>query len=254
MIENAVGLHGKVAVVTGAGGGIGRAIALGLGRAGAHVVLASRRLEQLEAVRAEEEGLGDKALAVATDISNPESVAQLAEKTMSRFGKIDIIVNNSGILSTKSFLDQSVDDWDSVFSTNVKGTFLVTQALGKHLVAQGHGKVINIASNFALKGISHHAAYCGSKAAVVAITKSLAIEWARHNVQVNALAPGYFETDLTSGVRQDKSLYENIVKAVPARRMGNPNELVPWVLLLAGSASDFMTGETIVVDGGQTAR
>jgi 2-deoxy-D-gluconate 3-dehydrogenase len=164
------------------------------------------------------------------------------------------VVNNSGIVSSEPLLSITEDEWDRVLNTNLRGVFLVTRAAGRHLVAQGSGKVINIASNFAFKGVANHAAYCASKAAVVAFTKSMAIEWARHNVQVNALAPGYFETDLNAGVRADAEANDRIVRSVPARRMGLPDELVPWALLLASPASDYMTGESIVIDGGLTAR
>jgi NAD(P)-dependent dehydrogenase (short-subunit alcohol dehydrogenase family) len=247
-------LQGKVAVVTGAGRGLGRAMALALAGAGAHVVLAARSEDQLRAVAAEVEALGSKALAVPTDITDAEAVGELARHTVETFGHVDILVNNSGILASTPLLEQSTDEWDAVYATNVRGTFLTTRAIGRHLVEQGHGKVINIASNFAYKGVPLHAAYCSSKAAVVAFTKSVALEWARHNVQVNALAPGYFATDLNADVRADQATYDRIVKAVPARRMGEAEELAPWLLLLAGPASDFMTGETVVIDGGQTAR
>lgn len=254
MIETDNDLRGKVAVVTGAGRGLGRAIALGLADAGIKVVLASRSEAQLHAVTQESETLRANSLVVATDISDPRSVSDLAARTVEAFGKVDVLVNNSGIIATRPLLEQTPEEWDSIFATNVRGTFLVTQAIGKHMVQQKRGKVINIASNYGLKGIADHTAYCGSKAAVIAMTKSLALEWARHNIQVNAIAPGYFETDLTSGVRENEAVLNAIMKSVPARRMGRPMELVPWVRLLSGAASDFMTGETIVVDGGQTAR
>lgn len=254
MIDKGIDLRGKVAVVTGAGRGLGRAIAIGLAEAGSKVVLASRSEAQLVAVAGENDVLRQNSLVVPTDVCDPASVANLAAQTIATFGKVDMLVNNSGIIATRPLVDQSPEEWDSIFATNVRGTFLVTQALGRHMIQQRSGKVINIASNFGLKGIANHAAYCGSKAAVIAMTKSLALEWARYNIQVNALAPGYFATDLTSGVREDQDAYNSIIKAVPLRRMGEPQELVPWVLLLSGAGSDFMTGETIVIDGGQMAR
>jgi NAD(P)-dependent dehydrogenase (short-subunit alcohol dehydrogenase family) len=247
-------LTGKVAVVTGAGRGLGRAIALALAAAGADVALAARSAGQLESVAEEIGALGTRGLAVPTDITDAEAVDALARRTVEAFGHVDILVNNSGIVSSTPLLEQSTEEWDAVHATNVRGTFLATRAVGRHLVDQGHGKVINIASNFAFKGVARHAAYCSSKAAVVAFTRSMAIEWARHNVQVNALAPGYFATDLNAGVRADDAALERITRSIPARRMGEPDELAPWLLLLAGPASDFMTGETIVLDGGQTAR
>ena len=245
---------GQVSLVTGAGRGIGRSIALGLAESGMRVVLASRNKEQLESVAREREDLADRFLVVPTDISSPESVTELARIATERFGAIDVLVNNSGIIATTPLIEQSYEEWDSVFSTNVRGTFLVTQAIGKLMISRTKGKIINIASNFGYKGVANHVAYCASKAAIISMTKSLAVEWARHGIQVNAIAPGYFATDLTADVRTNDEAFKSIMKAVPARRMGNPNELVSWVQLLSSPASDFMTGETIVIDGGQVAR
>lgn len=247
-------LTGKVAVVTGAGRGLGRAIATALGQAGAAVVVASRTGTELDTFVQEAESAGRRALAVATDVTDEQAVETLTSRTLETFGRIDIVVNNSGVLATTPLLDQSAADWDRVIATNLRGTFLVTRALGRHLVAQGSGKVINIASNFGLSGIANHAAYATSKAGIIEFTRCMAIEWARHGIQVNALAPGYFATDLNAPMRADEDVTAKVVRAIPARRMGEAAELAPWVLLLAGPASDFMTGETIVIDGGQSAR
>jgi 2-deoxy-D-gluconate 3-dehydrogenase len=141
-----------------------------------------------------------------------------------------------------------------VIATNLRGTYLATKAAGRHMVAQSRGKVVNIASNFALQGVAGHAAYSASKAGVIGFTRSMAIEWARHNVQVNAIAPGYFATPLNAELRADAEALAKVVRAVPARRMGEADELKPWLLLLAGPASDFMTGEVVVIDGGQSVR
>jgi NAD(P)-dependent dehydrogenase (short-subunit alcohol dehydrogenase family) len=253
-VNDPTALEGKVAVVTGAGRGIGRTAALALADAGADVVLAARSAGQLEAVATEVRDRGRNALVVTTDVTDEQAVATLATRTMEAFSRVDVLVNNSGIVASGPLLDQDPAEWDAVHATNVRGTYLVTRAIGRHLVDQRHGKVINVASNFAFAGVPGHAAYCSSKAAVVAFTRALAVEWARHGVQVNALAPGYVATDLNAEVRADRDLYDRIVKAVPARRMAEPDELSPWVVLLAGPASDFMTGETVVIDGGQTAR
>lgn len=247
-------LRDQVAVVTGAGRGIGRAAALALAEAGAHVVLAARSADQIEAVAEEIRGRGGRALAVPTDVTVESAVEELTATTLEEFSRIDVLVNNSGIVAGTPLLEQSAEEWDAVYATNVRGTFLVTRSIGRHLVDQGRGKVVNIASNFAFTGVPMHAAYSSSKAAVVALTRALAVEWARHGVQVNALAPGYFATDMNAGARADPETYERILRGVPARRMGGVEELGPWLVLLAGSSSDFMTGETIVIDGGQTAR
>jgi NAD(P)-dependent dehydrogenase (short-subunit alcohol dehydrogenase family) len=247
-------LDGKVAVVTGAGRGLGRALAVTLGTAGARVVVAARTASELDTFVADAKAEGREALGVPTDITDAAAVASLVARTIESFGRVDILVNNSGVLDSSPLLDLEPEDWDRVIETNLRGVYLATRAVGRHLVKQGSGKIINIASNFAYMGIANHAAYSTSKAAVVAFTKCMAVEWARHNVQVNALAPGYFATDLNSELRADESATERVLRAVPARRMGAAEELGPWVLLLAGRASDFMTGEAVVIDGGQAAR
>lgn len=247
-------LDGKVAVVTGAGRGLGRAMAQALGEAGADVVVASRTATELESFVADAERAGRRTLAVPTDVTDARAVDNLVERVLETFGHVDVLVNNSGIIATRPLLDQEPEEWDRVVATNLRGTYLMTRAVGRHLVAQGSGKVINIASNFALMGVAQHAAYSASKAAVIAFTRSMAVEWARHHVQVNAIAPGYFSTELNADLRADEQATDRVLRAIPARRMGLPAELSPWVLLLAGSASDFMTGETVVIDGGQVTR
>ena len=247
-------LLGKVAVVTGAGRGLGRAMALALAGAGADVAMAARSKDQLESVAAEIEGTGRRALVVPTDVTDPAAVQRLVDTTVAELGGLDVLVNNSGVIDSAPLLEQDPADWDRVLDTNVRGTYLATRAAGAHMVAQGSGKVVNIASNFAFKGVPGHAAYCASKAAVVAFTRAMGVEWARYGVQVNALAPGYFATDMNADLRADEGALSRVLRAVPARRMGEAHELAPWLLLLAGPASDFMTGEVVVVDGGQTAR
>jgi 2-deoxy-D-gluconate 3-dehydrogenase len=218
-------------------------------------VLAGRSEGDLVAAVDAATARGGSALAHVTDVTDPSSVDGLVAATLARFARIDIIVNNAGVLTSVPFLDQDVEDWDRIVATNLRGTFLVTQAAGRHLVAQGSGKVINIASNFALNGVIHHAAYSASKAGVIALTKSLAIEWARHGIQVNALAPGYFVSDINAGLRADDEQFAKVMRTVPARRMGRPDEeLAPWVLALAGPESDYMTGNVVVIDGGMTAQ
>lgn len=247
-------LAGRVAIVTGAGRGLGRAMAVALADAGADVSLAARSRDQLEEVAAEIEQRGRRALVVPTDVTDQAAVSQLVDTTVSTLGRLDVLVNNSGVIDSSPLLEQAPDVWDRVLETNLRGTYLATRAAGAHLVAQGSGKVINIASNFAFMGVANHAAYCTSKAAVVAFTRAMAVEWARYGVQVNAVAPGYFATDLNAGMRADPESLARVLRAVPARRMGEAEELAAWLVLLAGPASDFMTGETIVVDGGQSVR
>lgn len=247
-------LDGKVAIVTGAGRGLGRAMAETLAEAGAAVTLASRSEGELTELASDIASRGGRALACPTDITDEAAVDHLVDATLQEFGHIDIIVNNSGIVATVPLIEQSPDDWDAVIATNLRGTFLLMRAAGPHLIAQGHGKVINIASNFALQGVADHGAYSASKAGVIGLTKSAAIEWARARIQVNAIAPGYFATPLNAEMRADEETLSKVVRAVPARRMGQAAELGPWLLLLAGPESDFMTGEVIVIDGGQSVR
>lgn len=247
-------LAGRTAVITGAGRGIGKEIALALAAAGAQVALAARSADQLGEVAAVVRDRGGRALVVPTDVTDPAAVQRLVERTVAELGGLDVVVNNSGAIDSTPLLEQDPSEWDRVLTTNLRGTYLVTRAAGAHLVEQGSGKVINIASNFAFMGVPGHAAYCASKAAVVSFTRTMAVEWARYGVQVNALAPGYVETDLNADLRADEEAQARVLRAVPARRMGRPEELGPWSVLLAGAASDFVTGETVVLDGGQSAR
>ncbi|MET0885542.1 MAG: 3-oxoacyl-ACP reductase family protein [Mycetocola sp.] len=244
-------LNGKVAIVTGGGRGLGRAFAHALGAAGASVTVASRTPDDLNAFVDEATEAGFEAMACATDISSEDSVASMVAATVRRFGRVDILVNNSGIVATRPLVDQTLEEWDAVVNTNLRGVFLATREVGRHMIAQKSGKVINIASNFALKGIPNHVAYSSSKAGVIAFTRSVAVEWSRYNIQVNAIAPGYFTTDMNALVREDSELTGTILRMIPARRMGEPAELDAWILALAGDASNFMTGQTIVIDGGQ---
>lgn len=247
-------LSGKAAIVTGAGRGLGRAMAQALVDAGAAVTVAARTSGELDTFVAQAKAAGGQAVACPADVTDEAAVERMVQATVETFGRVDILVNNSGIVATTPLLDQPPAEWDKVIATNLRGTYLATRAAGRHLVAQGSGKVINIASNFALQGVAGHAAYAASKAGVIAFTRTMAIEWARHGVQVNAIAPGYFATPLNAGMREDADTFGKVLRSIPSRRMGEARELKPWLLLLAGSASDFMTGEVIVIDGGQSAR
>lgn len=247
-------LAGKVAIVTGGGRGLGRAFAHALGQEGARVVVASRNSDDLARTVAEADAAGFEAFARPTDVTDEQSVDGLVADAVAQFGGLDILVNNSGVVLTRSLVDITLAEWDSVLDTNLRGMFLATRAAGRQLISQGRGgKVINIASNFGLMGVQNHVAYSSSKAGVIGFTRSAAIEWARHGIQVNAIAPGYFATDMNAVVDAPDSVKERVLKSIPARRMGEADELRPWVIALAGPASDFMTGEVIVVDGGQAA-
>lgn len=246
-------LKDKVVVVTGGGRGLGRAFALALGAEGARVVVASRNAADLDGVVADAEKIGIEAWARPTDVTDEASVDGLVDEAVDRFGRVDVMVNNSGVILTRPLVDLTVEEWDLIVDTNLRGVFLGCRAAGRHFIARGGGgKVVNIASNYALKGYPWHAAYSASKAGVVGLTRSLAVEWARHGVQVNALAPGYTVTDMSASAMADEQLNDKILRTIPARRMGHPDEMAPWVVALAGPASDFMTGEVVTVDGGQT--
>lgn len=245
---------GRVALVTGAGRGLGRSIAQALAESGVIVAAASRSEAEIQGFVAEQEASGRVALAVPMDVTREVSVQAAIEITIEMYGKIDILVNNSGVLASGPLVDSDLSEWQRVIDTNLTGVFLTTKAVGPHMIKAGKGKVINIASNFALQGVANHAAYSASKAGVIAFTRSVAIEWARYNIQVNAIAPGYFETQLNEALRADADSISRVIKAIPARRIGSPDEIAPWVKLLAGPASDFMTGEVIVLDGGQSVR
>ncbi|MGW7068769.1 SDR family NAD(P)-dependent oxidoreductase [Streptomyces sp. NPDC054855] len=247
-------LEGKVAIVTGAGRGLGRAMAEALAEAGARVCVAARTGRELDTFVKEQAALGREARACPTDITDVEAVNHLVDSTVDTFGRLDVLVNNSGIVATTPLLQQEAEEWDRVIATNLRGVYLATRAAGRYMVPAKSGKIVNIASNFAFKGVAGHAAYSASKAGVIAFTRTMGIEWARYGIGVNALAPGYFATPLNAELRADPETTERVIKAIPARRMGEPAEIKPWLLMLAGEASDFMTGETIVIDGGQSSR
>ncbi|MGY1605127.1 SDR family NAD(P)-dependent oxidoreductase [Geodermatophilus sp. SYSU D00815] len=247
-------LRGRVALVTGGGRGLGRAIALALAEAGADLCVAGRDVAVLDDVAAEAGKSGVRTLVARADVADPAQVESMVARTVEELGRLDVVVNNAGVLSSAPLLETTDDEWDRVLGTNLRGTFLVTRAAGRHLVAQGRGKVVNVASNYAFLGVPHHAAYTASKAAVVAFTRTMAVEWARHGVQVNALAPGFFATDLNADVRADEELMRRVRRTIPQPRIGAPDDLRAWAVLLASPASDFMTGAVITIDGGETAR
>ena len=246
-------LDGKVAIVTGGSRGFGKAIALGLAAAGADVVVASRTQADLDVVAQEIEGMGRRSLAVATDMLDRASIENLAEKTIEKFGKIDILINNAGQGMTMPFLNLTEEQWDQILNVNLKGYFLCSQIIGKHMFKAKYGRVINISSAMGDFPLPYMAPYAASKGGINAMTKSLAQEWAMRGVTVNAISPSYFETDITKDAQEDEASTKLIMSKTPLNRWGKVDELVGLVIYLASDCSSFMTGAIVPLDGGWSA-
>ncbi len=246
-------LEGRVAVVTGAGRGLGEAMALALASAGASVVVGSRTAAQIEGVRDRIRALGCEAEARTVDCTDDSSCRELIESTVARFGKIDILVNNAGINIRKPILELSGEEFDRVMRTNLYGYFYCAQAAGHFMVERGRGKIINLSSMMGRVALPTQGAYASSKGAVEQLTNVLALEWAQHGVQVNAIAPSYFETPLTEPLYSDPERRQFVCERTPMGRWGRPEELAGAVLFLASDASSFVTGHVLKVDGGWNA-
>ncbi len=250
----AVNLDGKVAVVTGAGRGLGAAAARSLAEAGADVVLLARKRDELEAVAAEVEEAGRQALVIPVDVTDEAAIEAASDHVISIFGRVDILVNNAGIAQVGPLLEFDLGALRQLFEVNVFGAFLCARAFGAHMVAQRKGTIINVSSIAAIAGENDMAAYSASKGAIVSFTQALAIEWARHHITVNCIAPGYIRTDLNKVALDDPSIGPKMVQRIPLRRVGQPEEFGPLVAYLASDLAAYMTGSIIVFDGGQTAR
>ncbi len=251
-MEQPFSLEGRTAFVTGASRGIGRSIALALGKAGAAVACAARALDQVESATAEIEKAGGRARALRLDVTQGAQVIEAVREAESALGPIDILVNNAGITLEKKTVDVTDEDWDAVLATNLTAMFRCARAVAPGMIERGRGKVINVGSMYGRLGVPRYAAYCASKAAVDGLTRSLAAEWARHGIQVNCLAPGYMNTDIPRAAMADPETRERFLSKVPARRLGEPAEAATLVVYLASPASDFMTGQTVYLDGGRT--
>ncbi len=251
-METGFSLAGRVALVTGAGRGIGRAIALALGAAGAAVACTARSLEQVEAAAGKIATAGGRARAFRLDVTRADQIATAVEEIGAGLGPIDVLVNNAGITLEKKTLEVTDADWDAVLATNLTSMFRCARAVAPGMIRLGRGKIINIGSMYGIIGVPRYAAYCASKAAVDGLTRSLAVEWARDGIQVNCLAPGYVNTDIPREAMADEAKRTLLLSRVPARRIGEPEEVGALAVYLASPASDFMTGQTVYLDGGQT--
>ncbi|PWB66634.1 MAG: 2-deoxy-D-gluconate 3-dehydrogenase [Deltaproteobacteria bacterium] len=245
-------LTGKVAMVTGASKGLGKAMSVGLAKAGADLALCARNPGDLRNAASEIATCGTRVETFPMDVLRGQSIREAVDAILARFGRIDILVNNAGVNVRKTTLELSEEEWDRVLDTNLKGYFLVAQAVAPAMIRQGGGKIINLSSIFGAVGMNNQAAYASSKGGIVQLTKVMAIEWARSNIQVNAIGPTYFETPLVATLRNDPERFRFINERTPMGRWGQPEELEGTVIFLAARASDFITGQTVYVDGGWT--
>lgn len=245
-------LTGKVAIVTGGNGGIGLGMATGLAEAGASVVLAGRNTAKGEKAA---KGLGAKAAFIAADVSKKADCEKLVAGTVAKFGRLDIVVNNAGIAIRKWPQDYTEAEWHQVMNTNMTSAFLMCQAAYPHMLKAGGGKIVNIGSVMTLMGAPHAAPYAASKGAIVQYTRAIATAWAKDNIQANAILPGWIDTELTEGAREQvPGLNESVMTRTPAGRWGTPADLAGMAVFLCSAGSDFVTGTAMPCDGGYTIR
>jgi NAD(P)-dependent dehydrogenase (short-subunit alcohol dehydrogenase family) len=243
-------LKNKIAIVTGSGRGIGKSTALELAKEGAKVVVSDIDIKECQNVCDEIKKIGSDAIAVKCDISKKNDIDAMIKKTMQKFQKIDILINNAGVVLTKPFVEMTEKDWDFVLDINLKGVFLCTNAVVKQMIKQKSGKIISVASIAGEVGFMNNSAYCASKAGIINLTRELALELSPHNINVNAIAPGVIATKMTEDMLKDKKTKEVLLTSTPLGRVGQPEEIGKAVVFLASDDSNFITGHTLVVDGG----
>jgi 2-dehydro-3-deoxy-D-gluconate 5-dehydrogenase len=252
--KNLFSLEGKKAIVTGASRGLGKAMAVGMAEAGADVAALSTNADNCSDTLKKIEATGRNGIAISCDQSNKKQVKMAVKKAIEEFGRIDILINNAGTIRRSPAIEFSDEDWEFVISTNLNGVFQFCREVGKTMVERGSGKIINIASLLSFQGGITVPAYAASKGGVAQLTKALANEWAKFNVQVNAIAPGYFSTDNTQALQDDPVRNEQIMIRIPAGRWGKPEDMVGTAIFLSSSASDYVNGHVLLVDGGWMAR
>ncbi len=251
MTQRGFDLSGRVALVTGGSRGLGRAMADALARAGADLVITSRTSADLDRAAEELRRHGQRVLPVPSDVTDEPSIRDLVQQALDRFGQIDILVNNAGVGETQSVVDMDPAYWDRIMQVNVRGPMLCCKHVGPHMIGRQSGKVINVASVMATRVARYMSPYCASKAAIVQFTRALALEWIRHNIQVNALCPGYFLTDMNSEFfGSDRG--KRFVADLPIARLGDPRELDGALVFLASDATSYVTGTALYVDGGHS--
>jgi len=244
-------LSGRVAIVTGGSKGLGSGMAYALAEQGADIVIVSRNQAEGELVAAKIREMGRKSMALSVDVQDISSINQMVETVTKEFGRIDILINNAGVGITKFALEVTEEEWDKVVDTNLKGVFFCAQAVARVMKEQKYGKIINISSLAGLKGSNAMAPYCASKAGIINLTRALAKEWARYHINVNAIAPGYIKTALNEEELSNESFRNKLFSALPIQRLGELDDLAGTVVLLASEASAYITGQTIIIDGGR---
>ena len=253
--RNLFNLKGKVALVTGGNGGLGLGMALGLAEAGANIAIAARNPDKTSDAIKQIEGVGVRAISVPTDVTKENEIESMISQTLDKLGHIDILVNNSGVTMRKEPEDLSGDEWDHVLNVNLRACFLASKTVYPHMRDRGSGKIINIGSMTSIFGGGGSGApYSSSKGGIVQLSKSLAVAWAKDNIQSNAILPGWFTTELTAAIpERQKERYQLISSRIPAGRWGEPEELAGVAVFLASPASDYVTGSVIAVDGGYSS-